>query len=101
VALTPEHAFSLWSKFDVTPALGLGLGVIRQGESFAAVDNQVVLPAFTRVDGAAFYRVNDRVRLQLNLENLLDEEYFPTAHSNNNITPGSPRAARVSLTTAF
>jgi catecholate siderophore receptor len=35
------------------------------------------------------------------VENLLDEEYFPNAHNNNNITPGSPLAARVSVVTSF
>ena len=38
---------------------------------------------------------------QVNLENLFDEGYYAFAHSNNNITPGSPRALRVSLTTRF
>ena len=42
-----------------------------------------------------------RSRRKLNLENLFDEGYYAFAHSNNNITPGSPRALRVSLTTRF
>jgi catecholate siderophore receptor len=37
----------------------------------------------------------------VNVENLFDEEYFGTAHNDNNITPGSPTAARVMLTTRF
>ena len=31
------------------------------------------------------------------IENLLDEKYFPDAHSNNNITTGEPFNARLSL----
>jgi catecholate siderophore receptor len=53
------------------------------------------------VDAALFYRLSDRVQVQLNAENLLDETYFPTAHSDNNITPGGPRSLRVALTTRF
>jgi catecholate siderophore receptor len=101
VPLTPEHTFSLWNKVDVTDRTGVGLGVIRSAESFTGIDNTVVLPAFTRVDAALFHQLTPRVRAQLNVENLLDEDYFPTAHSNNNITPGSPRAVRVSLSANF
>ena len=48
-----------------------------------------------------YYTVNDRLRLQLNAENLLDKEYFPNAHTTNNITPGSPRSAWISATLRF
>jgi hypothetical protein len=27
--------------------------------------------------------------------------YYPTAQANNNITPGSPRAARLSITASY
>jgi len=32
---------------------------------------------------------------------VLDKDYFPNAHSNNNITPGSPRAAYLGVTLRF
>ena len=35
------------------------------------------------------------------IENLFDENYYLYAHSNTNITPGSPRAVRFALTTRF
>ncbi len=101
VALVPEHTFSLWNRYQITPQFAGALGVIYQGDSYAAIDNTIVLPSFTRVDGALFYDVNDRFRVQLNVQNLLDETYYPTSHGNNNIMPGSPRAYRVSLTARF
>jgi catecholate siderophore receptor len=58
----------------------------------------VTLPSFTRLDGAAFYAISENLRLQFNVENLLDEEYYASAHSNNNIMPGSPRAYRLGFT---
>jgi catecholate siderophore receptor len=61
----------------------------------------VTVPAYTRVDGALFWDVTSKLRLQVNAENLLGEDYWVSAHSNNNITPGSPRAARVTLITRF
>jgi catecholate siderophore receptor len=59
------------------------------------------LPGFTRVDAAAYVALGARLRAQANVENVLDQEYFSSAHSNTNITPGSPRALRVALTTRF
>jgi catecholate siderophore receptor len=97
----PRHSFSLWNKYDVSRQWGVGLGVIARSDRFVATDNRVVLPAFARVDAAVFFQVTPQVRLHVNVENLFDEHYFWAAHNNNNIAPGSPRAARVVLTTRF
>lgn len=97
----PRHAFSLWNKYDVTSRVGVGLGLIRRGAVFTSTDNTVVLPAFTRVDAGLFVGLTAKLRAQLNVENVFDEEYYASAHSNTNITPGSPRAVRVALTTRF
>jgi catecholate siderophore receptor len=99
--LTPEHAFSLWNHIQLTPRFGFGLGVIHQGESFASISNAVTLPAFTRVDAALYLALTDNAELQLNVENLADETYWATAHNDDNITPASPTAARLTLRTRF
>ena len=101
LAQLPKHVASLWNRYDFSPAFGVGLGVIYQTEMFAAADNAVELPGFTRVDAGVYYTPNERLRLQLNVENLLDERYYPNAHNNNNITPGSPPAVRASVTASF
>ena len=81
--------------------LAFGVGIINQTHTFASSDNLVRLPGFTRVDAGLFYRLNEHVRAQLNVENLLDRRYIATADANNNITPGSPRAVRVLLVATF
>jgi len=102
LALTPEHTFSLWNKYDFNASWAAGLGLIHQGSSFASVDNTVTLPSFNRVDGAVYYSFKDKkTRLALNLENIFDRKYFPTVDGNNNISPGSPRAVRLTLLTSF
>jgi catecholate siderophore receptor len=101
VALVPKHTASLWNNYKLLPRLSAGLGLIHQAQSFAGIDNTVRLPSFTRVDCAAYYTFTETLRLQANLENLLDRTYYPTAHSNNNLMPGSPRAVRVSLVARF
>ena len=101
LAMLPTHSVSLWNKVDVTQRLAIGLGVVRRGDSFTSIDNTVLLPAFTRVDAGLFFDVTRKLRAQVNAENLFDTIYYPSAHNNTNITPGSPRALRLSLTTRF
>ncbi|HEU4565745.1 MAG TPA: TonB-dependent siderophore receptor [Gemmatimonadaceae bacterium] len=96
--LVPRNTFSLWNRYQLAPRVGAGVGLIHQTRMYAAIDNSVTLPGFTRVDAAAFVTLSPTVRAQLNVENLLDRRYYPTSHGNNNIMPGASRTARVSLT---
>jgi catecholate siderophore receptor len=100
--LVPEQMWSLWNRFSFGPNWNAGLGVVHQSTSFANVDNVVQLPAFTRADAAVYYTFHEgKARLSVNVENLLDKKYFPTADGNNNISPGAPRNARLTLSTSF
>ena len=92
LAQLPKHSISLWNKYDVTPRLAAALGVIYRSDVFTSTDNLVVLPSWTRVDAAVYYNLTSTLRAQVNIENLFDEDYYLNAHSNTNITPGSPRA---------
>jgi catecholate siderophore receptor len=94
VAQVPRHTASLWNRYDVTSRIGLGLGVYHQSKSFASISNAVVIPSYARVDAAAFFEIADGVEAQVNVENLLGEDYFATAHNDNNITPGAPTTVR-------
>jgi len=101
VAQVPHHTVSLWNNYRVHPRVAVGVGVLHRSDMFAAIDNTVVLPSYTRVDGAVFVTLTRALRLQANLENLSNTRYYINADSNTNISPGSPRALRVALTTAF
>ena len=107
IGQVPENTFSLWNRYDFTPRWGVGLGVIYSSDQLVAIENvvtpasNVTLPSYTRVDAALYWTISDMLKLQANVENLFDEEYFPNAHNNNNITPGSPLAGRVSLVASF
>jgi catecholate siderophore receptor len=97
VPLVPHSTVSLWNRVNARPDLGVGLGVVHQTRMFAAIDNTVQLPGFTRVDGALFLPVVRGLRLQMNIENLLNTRYFATSHGNNNIMPGATRTVRLSV----
>lgn len=104
LAQVPEHQFSLWNRYDVTDRLGFGLGVVHQSSQYAAIRTSAAttrLPAFTRVDAAVFYELTDTLQLQVNVENLFDETYFPDAHNDNNISTGAPLNGRVTLSARF
>lgn len=101
LAQVPRHSFSLWNKYDVSHRFGAGIGLIHRGAIFAASDNLVTLPKFTRVDSALFWNATNTLRAQFNVENLFDTAYFASAHNNTNILPGSPRAIRFAVTTRF
>ena len=101
VAQTPRATFSLWNRFQPTRRLGAGLGILNRSAMFAAIDSTVTLPGYTRADLALFFLFSERIRLQANVENLINRRYFLNADNNNNISPGSPRALRVGLTYRF
>lgn len=98
---TPDNMFSVWNNFQLSERLRLGIGATYQDSFFVREDNAVEVPDYTRLDAALFWDVSESLRLQLNVENLLDEEYFPDAHSNNNISTGRPLNARLSATYQF
>jgi len=100
VAQVPRHQLAVWNRYELLPGFGLGLGVVHQSKQWAALHNPTaslatLVPSFTRVDAAVFYDVTERLGLQLNVENVLDEEYFSDAHNNNNISVGAPVNARL------
>ncbi len=100
----PKHQFAFWNRYGFNTRLGAGLGVIHQSSQFAAIRTSATttrLPAFTRVDAALFFKANDRLEFQVNVENLLDDAYFSDAHNNNNITPGAPINARFTARVKF
>ena len=94
---TPEHMLSVWNRYQVNDRLALALGATYQDSFFVLEDNSVEVPDYLRIDAAVYYDLSDTTRIQLNVENLTDEDYFPDAHSNSNISTGEPTNARLTL----
>ena len=101
VGQVPHHVFSLWNNYRILGKLGVGLGILNRSDMFAAIDNTITLPGYTRADAALFYSLTEKIRLQVNVQNLFDRSYFTNADSNTNISPGSPRSVRVGLLARF
>ena len=101
VAMVPHHAFSLWNSYQFMPRLRAGLGLTNRSDMFAAIDNTVVLPGYTRADVALFYSFSERIRFQANVENLFNKKYYLNADNNMNISPGSPGGVRGGMVVRF
>ena len=97
----PESQIGAWVRYNATSQLGFGAGVIHQSGQYASLGGSLVLPSYTRVDAAVYYDVTEDFGLQVNIENLFDEEYYPAAHGDNNIQPGKPLSASVSARMRF
>jgi catecholate siderophore receptor len=100
----PKHQASLWNRYDLHSNFAVGLGIIHQSSQFAAIRttaNTTKLPAFTRIDAAFYYDVSDTVKLQMNIENLFDTNYYSDAHNNNNISTGAPINGRFTIRAQF
>lgn len=97
----PENMFSIWNNFKASDKLGLGIGLTYQDESFINNSNSASLPSYTRIDAAAYYDVSETLRVQLNIENLADQRYYPNSHSTHQATVGAPLNARLTVTGRF
>lgn len=100
LAQTPDRTLSLWNKYEINDMWAIALGVVSTSDRYAAVptaSQSTLLPGYTRYDAAVFGKLSDKLRLQLNIENLTNKEYALYAHNNQNITPGSPITGRATL----
>ncbi len=101
LAQTPQTSFGLWNRYDFNDRWGVALGATYRSTSFASISNAVTLKSYARYDGAVYYKFDERFSAQLNVENLFDKLYYPSAHSDSNISPGAPRSAYVTLNFKF
>jgi len=108
LANTPEHSFSLFSTYQLTPALSLGGGAYYVSDSFGGNQggagggaNGVYAPEYWRFDAFASYRINDRLNLQLNVQNVTDEDYIARTNGVHHADYGPARQALLTLNAKF
>lgn len=101
VPWVPHNTFSLWNRYQFTPMWGAGIGVVHKTDFYAALNNEVQVPGYTRVDAALYFDLNEQWKAQLNVENILGEDYFVSAHNNNNIMPGAPTSVYLTVGAKF
>ena len=104
LANTPEHTFSLFTTYRVSPKLSLGGGAYYVSDSFGGNQggagggaNRIYAPAYTRFDLFASYDLNDTASLQLNVQNATDEEYIMRTNGVHHADPAPTRQAILTL----
>ncbi|TCS12835.1 TonB-dependent receptor [Caulobacter sp. BK020] len=108
LANTPKHTFSLFSTYRVVRGLSLGGGAYYVSKSFGGNQggagggtNRVYAPDYWRFDAFASYVVNDRVDLQLNVQNVGDERYIAKTNGVHHADPGPGRQAILTLNVKY
>ncbi|MBI2682734.1 MAG: TonB-dependent siderophore receptor [Acidobacteriales bacterium] len=89
IGLVAPHSMNLWSTYSFANGFGFGGGVTYNDFRYAANDNAVRLPGYTRVDATVYYR-KARYDVALNLRNIGNVRYIESANNNNQILPGAP-----------
>tara|TARA_Y100001968_G_scaffold315939_1_gene343137 strand:+ start:2287 stop:4362 length:2076 start_codon:yes stop_codon:yes gene_type:complete len=102
LANVPRHSFNLLDTYEFAEGplagLGVGMGVKYVGDrKGGATRTAFDMDAYTTVDLLAYYPLTERVRLNLNLNNLFDEEYEERAWGNIWAYPGAPRTLQAGI----
>ena len=102
LANVPEHSFNLLDTYEfdngALDGLGLGVGVKYVSSRKGSTTNTAFdMGAYTVVDLLAYYPLTDRIRLNLNLDNVFDEEYDERAWGNIWAYPGAPRTLQAGI----
>jgi catecholate siderophore receptor len=98
--LVPHNQFSVWTRYAMNAHWGIGGGVLGRSRVYTSFSNDVVLPGYVRADAMAYYR-NGNYRIQLNVKNLFNTHYYPTANGDNQIMPGAPITALLRFSVNF
>ena len=98
----PEVSGSLWTTYefqrDGLKGLGFGAGFFAVGERKGDLANTFEANGYIRTDATVFYNYRDKVKAQLNVENLFDIDYVEAPRSRNEVYPGAPLTVLGALT---
>lgn len=102
----PKHSGAVSANYEFlqknTRKAGLGGTVAYIGErSGNYIDTGFNLPAYTLINMHGYYQPSERVRYQLNINNVLDKHYYPASYSDLWIQTGEPRNASLSIRWKF
>ena len=102
VSNTPENSFSLWTVYDLPKGVSVGIGTQYVGSRYNNnnVTTRQEAPDFTVVNAMASWAMNENVTFQLNLDNILDEDYIDRV-GGGHFVPGQGRSVLLSATMNF
>ncbi|WP_122677632.1 TonB-dependent siderophore receptor [Pseudomonas viridiflava] len=98
----PEQTFSLLNVYEFQDGALRGLGLGAGGRYVDQRAGQTANTAFsmdsyTVFDLLAFYKINEHVKLNLDVKNVFDKDYEEGAFGNVYAYPGAPRTVQVGI----
>lgn len=96
-----RHSGSLWTTYDILPAVTVGGGVTYQGMRYANDANTLELPSYWRYDAMARYQFNRQLSFQFNVNNISDTEIYDASHVGVFANVGTGRSYMLSATYRF
>ncbi|CAB1277384.1 TonB-dependent receptor [Candidatus Nitrosacidococcus tergens] len=86
--------------YDFTPHFGMDAGVTSQSSMYTTFSDKVLLPGYTLANAMFYYKALN-YRVSLNLDNITNTIYYPTAAGDNEIMPGAPFNVMANFTASF
>jgi catecholate siderophore receptor len=104
-----RNAANLWAEYKIIKPWEVGLGVNyldkRVGDIVTSASPPAVVPSYVVWSAMTSYRVNDTLKLQLNVINLFDALYYDnvyyTSASENHVIPGAGRTVKLTVRATF
>lgn len=109
---TPEHSFSAFTSYKVTPDFTVGGGANYMGKVYGGYSDTRTIqsgavvvtkelaryaPSYWRFDGNASYKINDMFQLQVNVQNIFNKRYFDKAYASHYVNQAAGRTAIATL----
>lgn len=94
---TPRNSGNLWMTYQLPKQFRIGFGGNARSKTFTSTNNLVRLPGYARLDASLSWRSEKHYEIAFNVKNMLNREYFETAHNDNQIMPGAPINGSISL----
>jgi len=115
---TPEHSFTAFTNYAVTPQFTIGGGAMYTSKVYGGFQDkgsrtlsngQFVIPAsfgrmvpgYWRFDANASFKVNDAIQLQANVQNVFNKLYYDKAYTAHYASQAAGRTAILTMNLKF
>ncbi len=108
LANAPRASGTFWTRYNIPSGflrgLGAGTGVIYVGKEWGGDPTSTayfIMPGYTRVDAALYYKWIHHTDFALNIQNVGDRRYIQSEQSAEFMVPGEQRKITLSVETKF
>ena len=103
----PRHTGNIWTKYVIEngPLAGIGFGlgatfVTERLGSLGSRENPPLFPGYELLDAAVYYQL-EKFRIQVNVNNVLDETHWVGGYDFIRAFPGAPRNVMTTVSYTF